>query len=143
MKYYLQVKDDKILSCSNCPVTDADITNMEIDFITYSGYMKTPEKYYIENGALKHYSDAQIEQEKINNLTMTALDFVNFLKQSGLSDLQIEQYLQANIAVKHQLEFCQNVYCGVAKALMPITYDGITITAEMVEQAFKDKHGVK
>jgi hypothetical protein len=84
----------------------------------------------------------QIERARINNLTMTALDFVNFLKQAGLTDLQIEQYLQANISVKHQLEFCQNVYCGVAKALMPITFDGITITAEMVEQAFKIKNGV-
>lgn len=84
----------------------------------------------------------QIERDRINNLTMTALDFVNFLKQAGLTDLQIEQYLQANLSVKHQLEFCQNVYCGVAKALMPITFDGITITAEMVEQAFKIKNGV-
>jgi hypothetical protein len=79
----------------------------------------------------------------IDSLTMTALDFVTFLKQAGLTDLQIEQYLNANITVKHQLQFCQNVYCGVAKALMPITYEGITITAEMVEHAFKIKNGVE
>lgn len=78
----------------------------------------------------------------IDMLTMTALDFIGFLKQAGLTDLQIEQYLQANISVKHQLEFCKDVYCGVAKALMPITYEGVTITAEMVEQAFKIKNGV-
>ena len=78
----------------------------------------------------------------IDTLTMTALDFVNFLKQAGLTDLQIEYYLNANISVKHQLQFCQNVYCGVAKALMPITYEGVTITADMVEQAFKIKNGV-
>lgn len=79
----------------------------------------------------------------VDTLTMTALDFINFLKQAGLTDLQIEQYLNANITVKHQLQFCQNVYCGVAKALMPITYEGITITAEMVEHAFKIKNGVE
>lgn len=79
----------------------------------------------------------------VDTLTMTALDFVNFLKQAGLTDLQIEQYLNANITVKHQLQFCQNVYCGVAKALMPNTYEGITITAEMVEHAFKIKNGVE
>ena len=79
----------------------------------------------------------------IDSLTMTALDFVTFLKQAGLTDLQIEQYLNANISIKHQLQFCQNVYCGVAKALMPITYEGITITAQMVEQAFKIKNGVQ
>jgi hypothetical protein len=79
----------------------------------------------------------------IDKLTMTALDFVTFLKQAGLTDLQIELYLQANITVKHQLEFCKDVYCGVAKALMPITYEGITITADMVEQEFKIKNGVQ
>lgn len=79
----------------------------------------------------------------IDLLTMTALDFVNFLKSNGLTDADIEAYLSANISIKHQLEFCQNVYCGVAKALMPITYAGVTITAAMVEQAFKDKNGVE
>lgn len=78
----------------------------------------------------------------VDNLTMTALDFINFLKSCGLTDLDIETYLQANIGIKHQLQFCQNVYCGVAKALMPIEWAGITITSAMVEQAFKDKYGV-
>lgn len=83
----------------------------------------------------------QKEIERINNLTMTALDFINFLKQVGLTDEMIENYLNANLSIKHQLQFCQNVYCGVAKALMPIKYNGITITAEMVEQAFRIKNG--
>jgi hypothetical protein len=107
-------------------------------------------KAYIDEiepkGKIRRFEIKEQEPPKpidIDSLTMTALDFVNFLKQTGLTDLQIEQYLQANIAVKHQLEFCQNVYCGVAKSLMPITFEGITITAEMVEKAFKDKHGVK
>lgn len=83
----------------------------------------------------------QKEEERINNLTMTALDFINFLKNVGLTDQNIEDYLNANLAIKHQLQFCQNVYCGVAKALMPIQFSGITITAEMVEQAFRIKNG--
>ena len=83
----------------------------------------------------------QKEDELINNLTMTALDFINFLKNVGLTDQNIEDYLNANLTVKHQLQFCQNVYCGIAKALMPIKYNGITITAEMVEQAFRIKNG--
>lgn len=83
------------------------------------------------------------KKERINMLTMTALDFLNVLKEFGFTDVQIEAYLNANLEVKHQLQFCQNVYCGVAKALMPIEYDGITVTAEMVELAFKQKHGEK
>lgn len=80
--------------------------------------------------------------EEINNLTMTPLDFIGELQSFGLTLLQINAYLESNLTVKMQLTYCDKVYCGVAKALMPITFDGITITADMVEQAFKIKNGV-
>lgn len=81
--------------------------------------------------------------EEINNLTMTPLDFINVLQEFGLTLADINAYLESNLAVKMQLTYCNNVYCGVAKALMPITYEGVTITAEMVETAFKIKNGVE
>jgi hypothetical protein len=80
--------------------------------------------------------------EDINKLTMTAWDFVGVLKQAGLNSNQIMMFLNSNPDIQLHLTCCQNVYCGVAKSLMPITYEGITITAEMVEKAFRDKHGV-
>lgn len=80
--------------------------------------------------------------EDIDKLTMTAWDFVGVLKQAGLNSNQIMMFLNSNPDIQLHLTCCQNVYCGVAKSLMPITYEGITITAEMVEQAFKTKHGV-
>lgn len=80
--------------------------------------------------------------EEINNLTMTPLDFIGVLQGFGLTLLQINAYLEANLTVRMQLTYCNSVYCGVAKALMPITYGGITITADMVEQAFRNKYGV-
>ena len=83
------------------------------------------------------------EKIRINKLTMTALDFVNVLKNAGLTDEQIEIYLNANLAVKHQLQFCQNVYCGVAKSLMPIEFENITITEDLVEKAFIQKNEEK
>jgi hypothetical protein len=79
------------------------------------------------------------EEERINNLRMTALDFVGVLQSFGLTLEQINAYLESNLPVKMQLTYCQNVYCGVAKSLMPIEYEGITITAQMVEDAFKQK----
>ena len=84
---------------------------------------------------------AQKESERVGNLTMTALDFVTFLRQCGLSLIQIRTYLDSNIELDTQLKYCQNVYCRVAKSVMPITVDNITITAEMVERAFKIKNG--
>lgn len=81
------------------------------------------------------------EQERINMLTMTALDFINFLQQAGLTLEQINSYLEYNLYVKMQLMYCQNVYCGVVKELMPITVGDITITSDMVEIAFRIKNG--
>ena len=75
----------------------------------------------------------------VDKLRMTALDFIGVLQSFGLTLEQINTYLENNLSVKTQLTYCQNVYCGVAKALMPIEYEGITITAEMVEDAFKKK----
>ena len=80
--------------------------------------------------------------EDIDKLTMTAWDFVGVLKQAGLTSTQIIDFLNSNPDIQLHLTCCQNVYCGVAKSLMPITYEGITITAAMVEKAFRDKHGV-
>jgi hypothetical protein len=78
----------------------------------------------------------------IDELTMTAWDFVNVLKTAGLTSDDILDFLNANPDIQLHLTCCQNVYCGVAKSLMPITYKGVTITADMVERAFKAKHGI-
>lgn len=83
----------------------------------------------------------QKEQERINMLTMTALDFIGVLQQFGLTLEQINAYLEANLSVKMQLTYCQKVYCGVVKSLMPITFENVTITADMVEIAFRIKNG--
>lgn len=83
----------------------------------------------------------QEEAERVGELTMTALDFITFLRQCGLTLEQIRAYLSTNIELDTQLTYCQNVFCKVARAVMPITLGDITITAEMVEQAFKRKNG--
>lgn len=87
--------------------------------------------------------EAAAEAERIGNLTMTALDFITFLRQCGLTLEQIRAYLDNNIELDTQLTYCQNVYCYVAKQVFnnPLTIGNVTITAEMVEQAFKVKNG--
>lgn len=117
-------------------VTDAQAAKIQEDDLFY----------VIEDGQLienPNYAEQKKAREdaRINNLTMTALDFIGVLQSFGLSLVQINTYLENNLPVKMQLTYCQNVYCGVAKSFMPIEYEGIKITAEMVEQAFKNKHG--
>lgn len=86
-------------------------------------------------------AEAIEEQIRIDKLTMTALDFIGVLVSFGLTLEQIDAYLNAHLEIKMQLQFCQNVYCGVAKSLMPIEFGELVITADMVEQAFRAKHG--
>ena len=83
---------------------------------------------------------AQKERERLNMLSMTALDFIKALQSFGLTLEQINAYLETNLEVKMQLTYCQNVYCGIVKALMPVTVGDITITADMIETAFKVKN---
>lgn len=81
-------------------------------------------------------------QQRIAKLTMTPLDFINFLVSCGLTLEQINYYLETHLDVKMQLTYCSNVYCGVACALMPVTIGDITITEEDVISAFIKKNEV-
>ena len=105
------------------------IEETDTNYILYDGSYLTPEEV-----ALK-------EQDKINHLTMTALDFVTYIKKAGVSDEIILQYLQSNPSVQLQLTLCQNVYCGVVRQLCPIKITNeLIITDEQVVNMFKDKN---
>ena len=112
-----------------------------LQFLVYDTIEETSEKLQLVNGRYITEQEAeQIEQEQINMLTMTALDFIGVLKSAGLTSQQIEDYLNTHLDVKHQLQYCQNVYCGIVRQLVPLEVEGITITDEMVVTAFKAKH---
>lgn len=104
---------------------------LEDETMQASKMVKTPEEL------------AQEEQNRINHLTMTALDLVTYIKKTGVSDEIILQYLQANPSVQLQLTLCQNVYCGVVRQLCPIKItEELTLTDEMVVSFFKKKHNI-
>lgn len=91
------------------------------------------------------YTDEEKEQQRqdeINNLTMTPLDFIKVLMSLGLTLEQVNTFLESNLEVKMQLTYCNSVYCGVVKSFLPLTIEGVTITPEMVEQAFLAKGNV-
>ena len=116
----------------------------------WSDYAHT-DKWDIINGEFVDISETEEykkkkekeEQERVAHLTMTALDFINALKQIGFTALQIKEYLDANIELDQQLKYCQNVYCGVVLQLCPLEIGdtGITLTKEDVIKAFKIKNG--
>ena len=105
------------------------IEETDIEYQLYNGDYLTPEEVQ------------QKKQERINNLTMTPLDFIGVLQSLGLNLEQINAFLESNLNIKMQLTYCNSVYCGVVKSFLPITIEGITITPEMVESAFIAKNG--
>lgn len=113
-----------------------------LEFMVYTSIEKTDIEYQIYNGDyLTPEEVQQKEQERINNLTMTPLDFIGVLQSLGLNLEQINAFLESNLNIKMQLTYCNSVYCGVVKSFLPITIEGITITPEMVESAFIAKNG--
>lgn len=118
---------------------------LESKISLYSTYTieETNIEYEEANGRfITSAEKSEEEVKKIAMLTMTALDFIGVLKTAGLTSQQIEDYLNANLEIKHQLQYCQNVYCGIVRQLAPLEVEGITITDEMVVAAFKAKHGL-
>ena len=102
-------------------------------------------RYYLSDKCAMKTDEQKIkeEQDKINHLTMTALDFVTYIKKAGVSDEIILQYIQANPSVQLQLTLCQNVYCGVVRQLCPIKItETLTLTDEMVVAFFKNKYNL-
>ena len=103
-------------------------------------------RYYLSDKCPMKTDEQKLkeEQDKINHLTMTALDFVTCIKKAGVSDEVILQYLQANPSVQLQLTLCQNVYCGVVRQLCPLKItETLTLTDEMVVAFFKKKHNME
>lgn len=107
----------------------AIVEETDIDYQMYDGEYRTPEEI------------AELEQERINNLSMTPLDFIKVLQSLGLTLEQINAFLDSNIEIKTQLLYCNHVYCGVVKQFLPITIGGIEITTDMIEQIFEQKEG--
>lgn len=149
MSYYIFVENDKLNGAGQCRCLNENIQNIEVEQSVYEQYIDDSD-YYIWDGETivenPDYEDIkrQKEQERINNLTMTALDFIGVLENNGLDYVtQIKPFLEANPELDKQLKYCQNVWCGVAKQVFrePITIGNVTITAEMVESAFRIKNG--
>ena len=142
MTYYAFIQNNEINGVGQCRQLTDGVQNVEITEDVYNSidhYMWDGENVVIN----PNYDEEQAakEQERINNLTMTPLDFINVLQSFGLTLEEINTFLESNLTIKMQLTYCNLVYCGVVKQFLPITIDGITITNEMVEYAFKLKNG--
>jgi len=141
--YYIKNKNDEIILAAN---DKKDLINTLIfkPELNESDILETDENYTIYDFELMTEEEKEKkvkakEEDRINNLTMTPLDFIKALQTLGLTLNQINEYLESNLEVETQLKYCQNVYCRVVKQLCPITLGEITLTCDMVESLFRAK----
>lgn len=131
----------EIKATLNKPFTEEERMDFIVEYNHKLGYEIHETETALEAWWYTDEEMAQKEQERINNLTMTPLDFIGVLQSLGLSLEQINEFLESNLNIKMQLTYCNSVYCGVVKSFLPITIEGITITPEMAESAFIAKNG--
>lgn len=118
---------DKTVDCPNVTIEETD-----------AEYVFAGDRYVTREEAEK------LEQEKINHLICTALDLVTFIKQAGLTDAEVLQFLKANPSLQLQLTLCKDVFCGVVRQLCPLKItETLTLTDDMVVGFFKKKHNIK
>lgn len=140
--YYAFIENNKINGVGECRQLTEGVVNFEITEEVYNDI----DKYMWDGSDVVlnpnwEEEQQQKEQERINNLTMTPLDFIGVLVSLGLTLEQINAFLESNLNIKMQLTYCNSVYCGVVKSFLPITIGELTITPEMVESAFIAKNG--
>lgn len=116
-----------------------------LKFISYTSIEETDKDYVLYEGSfLTKEEIVKLEQEKINHLTCTALDLATFIKQAGLTDAEVLQFLNANPSLQLQLTLCKDVYCGVVRQLCPLKItETLSLTDDMVVGFFKKKHNIK
>jgi hypothetical protein len=92
MEYYLQIKNDKILSGSMLPVIDEDIQNVEITEEEYIRYMLDNNSFYVKNGVVKEKTEQQKREEILaNQFFNTSLGYVR--RQVTMKDGSTRDFL--------------------------------------------------
>ena len=113
-----------------------------LQFMVYTSIEETNTDYQLYNG--EYLTPAEIkekETERVGELTMTAQDLLDLISNSGASWDEIDNFLNSNKEFKLRLTTCQNVFCGVVRQLLPIKIGNVTITDDMIVNAFKRKNG--
>ena len=119
--YYAQINSKSTLvnvdmsTLTSDEYGSSDVQNIEVSEEIYNNAKQYGDNYYIyDNGEIvlnPNYEQEQAEKEaqRVGELTMTALDFITFLRQCGLTLKQIRAYLDSNIELDTQLKYCQNI----------------------------------
>ena len=123
----------------NKPYTEEERINFILEY--QYGYTLKETEEALECWEYTEEEIAEQETAHINSLTMTALDLITLIRNAGVSVQEIKDYFDSHVELDFQLKYCQNVYCGVVRQLLPLTIGNVEFTDAMIVQAFKTKNG--
>lgn len=112
-----------------------------LQFMVYTSIEETDIEYKLYNG--QYLTQEEIDKqelERVSNLTMTSLDLIGYLRNTGLTLKEINDFLDENLELKTQLTYCQNCYCGVVASICPLVIGDVIIDKMQVIEWFKDKN---
>lgn len=146
MKYFLQDKDNIIISHSNIEVLDKEIKNIEISEADYQMYLETPERLYILNHNLYIMTDTEWEKyleeqekERILNLKCTKRVLALCLQQLGISYTQLKELIATNEQAQLEWDLC--VELERSNPLLDIMGQQLGLSPEQIDNIFKFANG--
>lgn len=112
-----------------------------LQFMVYTSIEETDIEYKLYNGQYLTQDEIDKQElERVSNLTMTSLDLIGYLRNTGLTLKEINDFLDENLELKTQLTYCQNCFCGVVASICPLVIGNVIIDKGQVIEWFKDKN---
>jgi hypothetical protein len=145
MDYFINIKDNEIISCSNLELLDTDVVNAKVTDVTFNEYKTTPDKFYAENNELKRLTDTeyaqkqnQAEKERVSKLSMTKYDFYKYVCQPyGITYDKLMELVNSADEIKVAWELCGAVYRGDETLTTAINKFLPNLTDDKLDKIFK------
>lgn len=146
MKYYLQVKDNIIISHSNLPVENIDTYNIDINQDIYNEYIDTPERFYVKDNNVIMMDDTQWEEylnqkekERISHLKCTKRVLALMLQQMGISYTRLKNLIATNEQAQLEWDLC--IELERCNPLLDIMGQQLGLSPQQIDIMFKYANG--
>lgn len=139
--FYLNVENEKIISCSNADITSGSVKSYPVSQEVYYSYITYPDKYLFRNGAIVEDEtwaarEAAREKERIGNLTCTKRVLVLMLQdlQYSWKD-HIKPLIYSNPDAEVEWELC--VELQRKNPLLDLMGEQLGITPNQIDKLFQ------
>lgn len=142
MNYYIQIKNNEIISHSNLPIVDEDVINFKTSEKFYNSYIANPELYKAENNKVVRISEdeeKELERQHILSLTCTKRVFALMLQELGISYNQLKELIAENDQAQLEWDLCVELLRS--NPLLDVMAIQLKITSDQLDKLFLYANG--